>query len=134
MKLSRLRGRKICEQLLRKGHLWKGKHLWIRWSATAPRHPAVDPARPGIYVGTVASTKLDTSAVKRNRMRRRSREALRIAILPLPEELTAQLLIIPRSSSLTCAFPELAEDIRAFLQVLRSWQRPKNPGNSSSSR
>ncbi len=129
MKLSRLRGRKICEQLLRKGNLWKGKHLWIRWSPSVPRHPAADPTKPGIYVGTVASVKLDTSAVRRNRMRRRTREALRTAILDLTEPIVAQLLILPRSSSLTCAFPELAEDIRAFLIVLRSWQRQKNPGS-----
>lgn len=119
MKLLRLRGRKICDHLMRKGASWKGKHMTIRFLTTAPRHPSVDPTKPGIYIGTVASAKLDKSAVKRNRMRRRCREAFRVAVKEVEKPVTAQLLILPRSSSLTCAFPEISSDVRAFLSVLR---------------
>ena len=118
MELSRLRGRKICDALLRKGRLWKGKHLMIRWLSGAPRHPAADPARRAVYAGTLASRKLDKSAVKRNRMRRRCREALRVALKESEIHGTAQLLLLPRSSSLTCAFVEIQADIAQFLRLL----------------
>ncbi|MBI3331329.1 ribonuclease P protein component [Candidatus Peregrinibacteria bacterium] len=118
MKLLRLRGRKICDHVLRRGSVWKGTHMTIRFVAGPPRHPAADPKKTGIYLGTVASTKLEKSAVKRNRMRRRCREAFRVTLKEVEKPVTAQLLILPRSSSLTCAFPELVSDVRAFLSVL----------------
>ena len=120
MVLSRLRGRKICDHLLRKGRLWKGRHLMIRWLPSAPRHPAADPTKPAIYAGTLASRKLDKSAVKRNRMRRRCREALRIALKETEIHGSSQLLLLPRSSSLTCAFPEIQADIAQFFRLLPS--------------
>lgn len=118
MDLLRLRGRKVCDHLLRKGRLWKGRHLMIRWLPGAPRHPAADPAKRAIYVGTLASRKLDKSAVKRNRMRRRCREGLRIILKETANIPTTQLLLLPRSSSLTCAFPEIQADIAQFLRLL----------------
>lgn len=133
MKLMRLRGRKICDHLMRKGSVWKGKHLSVRFLPSAPKHPAVNPSLSALYIGTVASTKLDKSAVKRNRMRRRCREAFRITLKETEKSGVAQLLILPRSSSLTCAFPELVSDVRAFLSVLPSWPN-KAPDNSSNSR
>lgn len=81
MKLEHLRGRKICDRVIRKGKMWRGKTMIIRWMPGAPFHPAADKSKCALYVGTLASTKLDKSAVKRNRMRRRCREALRIAVL-----------------------------------------------------
>ena len=134
MKLSRLRGRKINDQVLRKGNLWKGKHLSVRWMRGAPRHPAINPAKPGVYAGTLISAKTEPSSVKRNRMRRRCRESLRVALKNIAEIPASQLLILPRSSSLTCAFPEIEDDIRKFLSVLIAWQSPRNPGSSSNSR
>ena len=84
MKLYRLSGRKVCERVKTKGFLWKGKHLFARYLLGLPRnYPAVSPA--GIYVGFLTSTKLHKSAVKRNRMRRRCREALRIALNSLDQ-------------------------------------------------
>jgi len=76
--------------------------------------------RPGtMYVGMVASTKLHKSAVKRNRMRRRCREALRTVVREHADLPTCQLLICPRSSSLDAPYAVLEEDVRAFLSVLR---------------
>ena len=116
MKLLRLRGRKICDRLIRHGNSWKGRHMHVRWLPGHPRHPAARHDSEGIYVGTLASSKLDKSAVKRNRMRRRCREALRMVIIDIPQlSLTLQLLIAPRSSSLSAPFPELQQDIRNFL-------------------
>ena len=81
-----------------------------------PRHPSVRTEHIALYVGTIASTKLDPSAVKRNRMRRRCREALRITLQKIPSiPITLQLLIAPRSSSLSAPFSELTGDIRTFL-------------------
>lgn len=115
MKLSRLRGRKICDRVQRTGILWKGKTLWMRYVLGHPRHPAAVLTKNAIYVGTLTSTKLDKSAVKRNRMRRRCREALRTLVLPLDTFPTLQLLILPRSSSLSAPFPDIEADVRSFL-------------------
>src|SRR3954470_18655403 len=117
MRLSRLRGRKNCEKLQRQGMLWKGKHFWVRWGHGAPLHPAINPETPAIYVGALASTKLDKSAVKRNRMRRRCREAFRIALKEKPVIQPIQLLIIPRSSSLSAQFSDVSKDVSAFLSL-----------------
>ncbi len=118
MKLSRLRGRKVCASLLRKGLLWKGRTMHVRYLRSAPRYPGVDPAQPAVYVGTLASTKLDKSAVRRNRMRRRCREALRVALKDYDTFPVVQLLIAPRSSSLGAPSDDIRRDVRAFLSTL----------------
>lgn len=118
MKLSRLRGRKVCERVLQKGRVWKGKHMLVRFLTGHPRHPAADRSRVAVYLGTLASAKLDKSAVRRNRMRRRCREAWRVTVREIPEVFTAQLLISPRSSSLKAPFEELRQDVRRFLSTL----------------
>ncbi len=118
MKLSRLRGRKVCAFLLRKGLVWKGRTMHIRYLRSAPRYPGVDPARPAVYVGTIASAKLDKSAVRRNRMRRRCREALRVALKDEDALPVVQLLIAPRSSSLGAPYDDIRRDVRAFLSFL----------------
>ena len=113
--LLRLRGRKICDRLLRRGMAWKGKHMIIRWMEGAPHHPASRPEVAALYAGTLASAKLDKSAVNRNRMRRRCREALRLILPDIAASHSIQLLIAPRSSSLKAPFPMLQDDLRAFL-------------------
>lgn len=125
MKLLRLRGRKVCERLLRQGKVWKGKNLNIRWTTGYPRHPASLPEVPAIYVGTLASTKLEKSAVKRNRMRRRCREALRLLAPDVSIPVSVQLLIAPRSSSLKAPFPDLQADIRAFFSTVSHGRSPE---------
>lgn len=117
MNLSRLRGRKICAFVLRKGSVWKGKTMHIRYLLGAPKHPQIDPTVRGVYVGTLASAKLDKSAVRRNRMRRRCREALRTALQEYETLPTVQLLIAPRSSSLSAPFGDIQSDIRTFLSL-----------------
>lgn len=119
MKLLRLRGRKVCDRLIRNGNVWRGRHMLIRWLPGHPRHPAAHRDSAALYAGTIASSKLDKSAVKRNRMRRRCREALRVALpgLTAPSLPALQLLIAPRSSSLKCPFTGLLADIQAFLST-----------------
>lgn len=119
MKLERLRGRKIVSRVQQKGAIWKGKHLQARYIFGHPRHPAVRTDRPGVFVGILGSTKLSKRAVDRNRMRRRSREALRTALKPLQEFPSVQLLILPRSSSLHCPFTEIQNDIAVLLAFLQ---------------
>lgn len=153
MLLLRLSGRKICERVKSKGYLWKGKHFFVRFLSGAPRNLAATPSSAGIYVGTLTSTKLHKSAVKRNRMRRRCREALRLTLreCALPREnvtghwslvnrstgqqvgdqrpstsrpvTSFQLLLLPRSSSLSADFGELLQDAEHLLASLSSRAR-----------
>lgn len=115
MKLQRLSGRKVNDYLRRKGNVWKGKTMTIRWLPSAPRNPNIDPEKPGMYVGTAASVKLHKSAVKRNRMRRRCREALRTNVKDMQKLPTCQLLITPKIASLTCDYHDITNDINTFL-------------------
>jgi len=114
MQIKRLNGRKINDFLRRKGKVFKGKTMVIKYLYGKPKNKAVE----GLYMGTYASTKLHKSAVKRNRMRRRVREALRKTIKEINKLPTAQLLITPRSSSLTCDFSDIQKDVDAFLTTL----------------
>ncbi len=124
MKLLRLSGRKVCERVRVKGFLWKGRHMFARFLIGLPRgYPVTSPA--GLYVGTLTSTKLDKSAVKRNRMRRRCREALRVAIKKNEEFPSVQLLLMPRSSSLSADFEELQSDIDRLLSHVSTSARRK---------
>ncbi len=141
MQLYRLSGRKVCERVKQKGFLWKGEHFQARMLRGLSRTmPESSPA--GLYIGVLTSTKLHKSAVKRNRMRRRCREAMRVvmqgvsALGDKPREATGlagpvagalqkggesargaqplsrsvQLLLLPRSSSLSAPFDELLAD------------------------
>lgn len=124
MHLSRLSGRKACDYVLRRGRTWKGKTFNVNW---LPGPPKLHAGKAGLYVGTFASTRLDKSAVKRNRMRRRVREALRIIAKDSGGIPTAQLLISPRSASLNAPFEEIVREMRTFLALLPPWHPPKSP-------
>jgi len=89
--------------------------MTIRWLPSAPRNPNVKPETMALYVGTAASIRLHKSAVKRNRMRRRCREALRIHVKDMNKVSTMQLLITPKIASLTCDYSEIRRDIASFL-------------------
>lgn len=93
--------------------------MLVRWLPGHPRHPGALCDSEAIYAGTLASSKLDPSAVKRNRMRRRTREALRTGLLHEETLPTTQLLIAPRSSSLSAPFEEIRKDIELFLSFRR---------------
>jgi ribonuclease P protein component len=103
---------------MRHGRSWRGKHIHARILAGAPRHPAVKTQRTALYVGAVVSSKTDKSAVRRNRMRRRCREALRVFIKNKRISSPAQLLLLPRSSSLDADFKELQDDVDSLLSFL----------------
>lgn len=118
MKLSRLRGRKNNAYLRRKGNVWKGKTMTIKWLKNAPKSPNIDPEKPAVYVGAATSLKLDKSAIRRNRMRRRCREALRRTIKEHEKLPTMQLLISPKSASLDCDFDDIVRDVDTFLSSL----------------
>jgi len=115
MKLNRLRGRKSSQRLLADGNVWKGKTMVIRWMPGKPKNQRINTLKRGLFVGTLASNRLNKSAVKRNRMRRRCREALRKYVKDLKSVPTMQLLLMPRSRSLTCGFADIEADVRAFL-------------------
>lgn len=118
MQLLRLRGRKICDRVLRHGSVWKGKTMVVRFLSGAPKHPAVNPETKAVYIGILASARLDKSAVVRNRMRRRCREAFRLVLKDGGDFSTVQLLIAPRSSSLMSPFEDIKRDVSSFLSQL----------------
>lgn len=126
MRLLRLQGRKTCDFVLRKGVQWKGQTFGARVVLGHPRHPGARPSRAALYVGTLASAKLDKSAVRRNRMRRRCREALRVGLASWQGELpAAQLLLSPRSTSLSAPFGDIEADVRRLLTFLATCPTPK---------
>lgn len=93
----------------------------VRWMPGTPTSLGRPKALPqGIYLGTFASAALDASAVRRNRMRRRCREALRLTIENLPERPSVQLLVTPRAASLDAPFETLQREAEAFFSSLRS--------------
>ncbi|MDD5103823.1 MAG: ribonuclease P protein component [Candidatus Peribacteraceae bacterium] len=127
MKLLHLSGRKTCDYVLRKGTLWRGRTMNVRylpgvppgtWQRLKGRSPQ------GLYIGTFASLSLSKRAVDRNRMRRRCREALRITLQKEIAFPAFQLLVSPRSSSLSCDFRAIVTDVRSFLTLLRSCPKP----------
>lgn len=120
MQLHRLNGRKVNAVLQRKGRVWKGHAMVVRWLPGTPSSKG----RPrslaeGAYMGTYAAASLHPSAVARNRMRRRCREALRLHIEQLPERPSLQLLVTPRAASLDVPFEALQRDAAAFFSHLR---------------
>lgn len=117
MKLSRLRGRKVNDYLRRRGAVWKGKTCTVRFLQGAPKN-VVSPPASALYVGSSASVKLDKSAVKRNRMRRRCREAFRKTAKEFEKLPTHQLLISPKAASLDCDYGDIVNDAEAFLTSL----------------
>ncbi len=122
MRLHHLSGRKVCDAVVRKGRVWKGKHLIVRWLPGLPKglKPA---AKQGLYVGTLASAKLSKKAVERNRMRRRCREALRLAVRERDSLPTIQLLLCPRAGSLHAPFPDIQREVGMFLSSLPRSER-----------
>lgn len=125
MKLLRLQGRKSSEYLLRKGNQWKGKTFTVYWLPGPQRRKGEEAGRPGLYVGTFASGKLHKSAVVRNRMRRRVREALRTAVQQTTEMPSAQLLLTPRSASVDAPFDDIRQEVSTFLSLISSWPTKK---------
>ena len=109
MEIQALRGRKHVEYIRRKGKTWRGKHMKVIYL------PQEDPV---CKVGTAVSSKISKSAVKRNRMRRRCREALRVSAKADKRNLPFRLILMPRRSSLECDFEELKSDVEHLLDFL----------------
>lgn len=138
MQLLHLSGRKTCDRVLRKGNLWRGKAMQIRWMPGIPstaQQRFAGRAPHGLYLGTFAPLSLSKRAVDRNRMRRRCREALRITLQQESAFPSFQLLLSPRSSSLSCDFAVILTDVRSLLTFLRQCppRLPEKEAPSSSS-
>jgi ribonuclease P protein component len=135
MHLQHLSGRKACDRVQRHGIPWRGTYFTARYLLDHPRNLAAAPSVPTLYLGTFASAALHKSAVRRNRMRRRCREALGAAIKAQPDICTAQLLVSPRSASLDAPFPLIQSEADAFLAVLshacRKQQKSPPPASSN---
>ena len=90
----------------------------IRWSPGMPRSSRGPVLPLAIFVGTYAPQTLHSSAVKRNRMRRRCREALRVSLRAYTALPVVQVLICPRHASLDAPFADILADARTFLSLL----------------
>lgn len=118
MKMGHIHGRKVCDAVLRKGKVWKGKTMIIHWLPGEPRHSKADGPKEAVLVGTFASARVSKSAVVRNRMRRRIREAMRLSLEEKQEMGRVQLLLCPRNASLDAPFESLLTEARSFLSLL----------------
>lgn len=106
----------------------------MKWLPGVPRKNNLV-MKPGIYMGTFASAKLHSSAVKRNRMRRRCREAFRLALQNHDDFPSAQLLLTPKIASLESSFELIEADVQTFLSAFKTWPTQRNdPPASSTSR
>ena len=108
-------------KILASGELWRGKSMQIRWLPGVPVtvwQQYKERSPQGLYIGSFVSAKHAKRAVDRNRMRRRCKEAFRIVVRDMKEFPSAQLLLAPRSSSLTCDYADILSDVRSFLSFL----------------
>lgn len=117
MKPSTLKGRKVNQRVLRQGKRWRGQTMIIHYTFGAPA-TAQESKESTVYVGSFASLRLHKHAVKRNRMRRRCKEAVRLALAPVQKIATVQLLISPKPSSLDSDYSLLFKDAQSFIQFL----------------
>ncbi|MCI0466342.1 MAG: ribonuclease P protein component [Beijerinckiaceae bacterium] len=109
-------------------HAAKGKRIHARGLTlqAAPRLALCEAAKAQSRFGFTVSKKCG-GAVRRNRIRRRLREALR-RLTPLPGEPGHDYVIVARPEALAMAFPALeAELLRAFGRAGRSGISPPLP-------
>jgi ribonuclease P protein component len=111
--LKRLRGRKTNERVLKKGQVCVGKHIRA--------HYLFEEHVDALHVGMRTPVQLHKLAVKRNRMRRRCREALRVVIQHNQKIVPVLLLLTPKSSSLTVPFLQLQQDVELLLITLSTY-------------
>ena len=120
--MHQLRGRKLSEQVRRKGSRWRGKHMNAVFLSDRESNGK-------LFVGTPASKKLDKSAVRRNKMRRRCRESLRVTLKNITSKTSKtstsstslRLILTPKYSSLTCDFEELIKASEALISHLTKY-------------
>lgn len=106
--------------------------MLIHWLLACSKKEMMQEERHCTFsVGTYAPAKLHRSAVKRNRMRRRCREALRLALRDMEGDISVQLLLCPRSASLQVKFAEICTDVSQFFLQLSSCHQKKNSGPNS---
>lgn len=105
----RLRDRRAFQALYQAGQRRSGAGLTLLFQLMPPGCEGI-PSQVGLAV----SKKVSKSAVRRNRLRRRLREAIR----PLCPNLKPgyQLLLIPKPNLLTYKWPELQAEVHRLLQ------------------
>ncbi|AFZ68050.1 ribonuclease P protein component [Deinococcus peraridilitoris] len=105
--LASLTGEREFRQV-RKGKTVRTPYFTVRAVHYRPKHR--EPYRPMTIVGIVVSKKTLKSAVDRNRVRRRVREALRLLELP-----PCRAMVLPNPAVLSVDFAELQAQLkRAF--------------------
>ncbi len=93
--------------------------FFLRRTAAAPAAAASAPVENGVRIGFTVSRALGNS-VERNRMRRRTREAVRhhLSMLDGMSE-AVDVVINPKKSLLTAGFSQISEEIERAFRVIR---------------
>lgn len=86
-----------------------------KWSAHGLVLQAAENNLDGLRVGFTVTKKTEPSAVKRNRIKRRLREAAR-AVLPVHARTSCDYVLIGKKSSATRPFAALCEDLKWCLE------------------
>lgn len=121
MHVHRLHGRNANNRVLRKGAVWRGQTCIIRYLFGHPFNVVTSPTTPAVvYMGSYAPLALHKHAVKRNRMRRRCREALHAQMVQQQKIPTVQLLLCPKISSLESDYRLIQTDMSRFYEFICS--------------
>lgn len=118
MQLVRLNGRSANNRVLRKGQLWRGTYCSIRYVFGVPFNQLSDQPEGTVFLGSFASVSLHKHAVKRNRMRRRCKEALIETLKAHQKMPTVQLLLSPKFSSLESDYDLIKTDMHRFYEFI----------------
>jgi ribonuclease P protein component len=119
--LARLRRHSDFENVYSKGHRLFSTHLTFFFVWREPAATLGDTARIGFTV-----PKAFGSAVVRNRMRRRMRDAVRLESDSAPSGVDA--VIHPRKSAMTVEFGELREEVARAFAKMKSQRASKQSG------
>lgn len=118
MQLVRLNGRSANNRVLRKGQLWRGTYCTIRYLPGVPFNQSAELPEDTVFIGSYAPVALHKHAVKRNRMRRRCKEALLYTLKLHKKMPTVQLLLAPKLSSLEADYDLIKTDMNRFYEFI----------------
>lgn len=99
--------RETIPYILRKGETYKTRFFIVKYIKSREEISRF---------ATIVSTKLEKSAVERNKLRRRIYESIRLVLKETQEkENKFEIILIPKKSILEAQYPDIEEDIRKII-------------------